>query len=210
VRGGLKVSEYGIEDAHGNVMTFADEAQVYAALGLQFIPPELRLGLNEIELARKGVIPTLLAVEDIRGDLHAHTDWSDGTRTIEQMAIAARERGRDYLSISDHSSGRAMANGLSVERLREQKRAIRKAQKSAPLRLLHSSEVDIRADGSLDFADDVLAEERGKHEPVEGRVDRSKGCSAVLGVVQLKTLAGRRERAVPGPERRLATHSSAS
>lgn len=154
----LKVSEYGIEDAHGNVMTFPDEAQVYAALGLQFIPPELRLGLNEIELARKGLIPTLVSVEDIRGDLHAHTDWSDGTRTIEQMAIAARERGRDYLSISDHSSGRAMANGLSVERLREQKRALRKAQRSAPLRLLHSSEVDIRADGSLDFADDVLAE----------------------------------------------------
>ncbi|MDQ6780740.1 MAG: DNA polymerase/3'-5' exonuclease PolX [Candidatus Eremiobacteraeota bacterium] len=158
LRKGLKVSEYGIEDAQGKVMTCAHEAQVYAALGLQFIPPELRLGLNEIELARKGLIPTLVAVEDIRGDLHAHTDWSDGTRTIEQMASAARERGRDYLSISDHSSGRAMANGLSVERLREQKRAIRKAQKAAPLRLLHSSEVDIRADGTLDFANEVLAE----------------------------------------------------
>jgi len=153
----LKVSEYGIEDETGHVTTCVDEAQVYEHLGLQFIPPEMRVGLNEIDLARRRRLPDLVALRDIRGDLHDHTDWSDGHRSIEQMAAAAQERGREYLSISDHSSGRAVANGLSVERLREQKRAIERAQKNYRIRLLHSSEVDIRADGSLDFPDAVLA-----------------------------------------------------
>ncbi|MDQ6825227.1 MAG: DNA polymerase/3'-5' exonuclease PolX [Candidatus Eremiobacteraeota bacterium] len=158
LRKGLKVSEYGIEDANGLVTTCSDEAQVYEFLGLQFIPPEIRLGLDEIELARKRRIPKLVTLEDVRGDLHDHTDWSDGTRSIEEMAAAAHARGREYLSISDHSSGRALANGLSVDRLREQRRAIARAQKSCRIRLLRSSEVDIRADGSLDYPDDVLAE----------------------------------------------------
>ena len=154
----LKVSEYGIEDEHGTVVTCAEEAQVYATLGLQYIPPELRLGLDEIELARRNAVPTLVDLNDIRGDLHDHTDWSDGHYSIEQMARAAAARKREYLSISDHSLGRAVANGLSVERLREQTAIVSSVRDAYGVHLLTSSEVDIRADGSLDFPDEVLAE----------------------------------------------------
>ena len=156
---GKKVSEYGIEDIQtGEVRTAASEHEVYEALGLQFIPPELRVGLDEIDLARANNVPALVELSDIRGDLHDHTEWSDGTRTIEEMAIAAAERGRSYLSISDHSRGRAVAKGLSIERLREQIAQVRAVRESYGVRLLCSSEVDIRADGSMDYPDEVLAE----------------------------------------------------
>jgi DNA polymerase (family X) len=155
---GAKVSEYGIEDlATGEVKTASDEAQVYEMLRLQFVPPEIRLGLDEIEAARAHSLPALVELNDIRGDLHDHTTWSDGSRSIEEMAQAAAARGREYLSISDHSSGRAVANGLSIERLREQIALVRSMESRFGVRLLCSSEVDIRADGSLDFPDDVLA-----------------------------------------------------
>jgi DNA polymerase (family 10) len=157
-RKGLKVSEYGIEDEGGTVVTCEDEAHVYAALGLQFIPPELRVGLDEVDLARRNALPALVDLRDIRGDLHDHTDWSDGHYTIEQMARAAAARGREYLSISDHSAGRAVANGLSVERLREQIAIVTSVRDAYGVHLLRSSEVDIRADGTLDFPDEVLAE----------------------------------------------------
>jgi DNA polymerase (family 10) len=156
---GFKVSEYGIEDIKTReVRTAADEAGVYDMLGLQFIPPELRVGLDEIELARTGSLPRLVELEDIQGDLHDHTTWSDGTRSIEEMARGAAARGRKYLSISDHSSGRAVANGLSIERLREQIAVVKSVRDEFGVRLLCSSEVDIRADGSMDFPDEVLAE----------------------------------------------------
>lgn len=155
---GLKVSEYGIENLKtGKTKTHKTEAAVYEALGLQYIPPELRIGLDEIDLAARGAIPALVELSDIRGDLHAHTTWSDGTRSIDEMAQAAASRGRAYLSISDHSRGRAVANGLSPERLAEQMAAIAKVRTKHGLRLLCSSEVDIRADGAMDFDDDVLA-----------------------------------------------------
>ncbi|HYK51979.1 MAG TPA: DNA polymerase/3'-5' exonuclease PolX [Candidatus Eremiobacteraceae bacterium] len=156
---GLKVSEYGIESLETHaVMTAQTEEEVYATLGLSYIPPELRLGLDEIDLARAGKVPTLVELADIRGDLHDHTDWSDGSRTIEEMARAAAQRGRSYLSISDHSRGRAVANGLSIDRLREQIALIKSVRDAYGVRLLCSSEVDIRADGSMDFPDEVLAE----------------------------------------------------
>ena len=159
LRKGLSVSEWGIKTVEtGLVRTSATEEGVYEMLGLQYIPPEVRLGLDEIELARKGAIPALVEIGDIRGDLHDHTTWSDGTRSIEQMAREAARRGLSYLSISDHSRGRAVGNGLSVERLREQIREIRSVADAFGVRLLCSSEVDIRADGTLDFPDAVLAE----------------------------------------------------
>lgn len=158
LRKGLKVSEYGIEDKAGKVATFVDEADVYAMLGLQFIPPELRLGLDEIELAKRNALPVIVELGDIRGDLHDHTNWSDGVCTIEQMARAAAQRKREYLSISDHSPGRAVANGLSVERLQEQIGQVKSVADRFGVHLFSSSEVDIRADGSLDLADDVLAQ----------------------------------------------------
>ncbi len=159
IRKGLKVSEWGIETVEsGRVRTSATEAGVYEILGLQFIPPEIRLGLDEIDLARRNELPELVSLGDIRGDLHDHTTWSDGTRSIEQMAREAAGRGLAYLSISDHSRGRAVGNGLSVERLREQIAQVREAATKYGIRLLCSSEVDIRADGTLDFPDEVLAE----------------------------------------------------
>jgi DNA polymerase (family 10) len=156
---GLKVSEYGIEEiATGKVQTMTSEEDVYAALGLQYIPPELRVGLDEIDLARKNALPRLVELADIRGDLHDHTTWSDGTRSIEQMARAAAERKREYLSISDHSPGRAVANGLNEIRLHLQIDEIKQARKKYGVHLLCSSEVDIRSDGSLDWPDEILAE----------------------------------------------------
>ena len=157
-RKGLKVSEYGIEDEAGTVTTCENESGVYATLGLQFIPPEIRLGLDEIDLARRRALPMLVDLSDIRGDLHDHTEWSDGVCTIEQLARAAAERNREYLSISDHSPGRAVANGLSIDRLREQINIIDSIRDTYGVHLLASSEVDIRADGTLDLPDDVLAE----------------------------------------------------
>jgi DNA polymerase (family X) len=157
-RKGIKVSEYGLEDESGKVTTCTDETQVYAALGLAYIPPEMRLGLDEIDLARRDAIPKLVELADIRGDLHDHTDWSDGVCTIEQMARAAARRKREYLSISDHSPGRAVANGLSIERLREQINILASVRTKYGVHLLTSSEVDIRADGTLDLPDEVLAD----------------------------------------------------
>jgi len=159
IRKGLKVSEWGIETVDsGRVRTSATEAGVYEMLGLQFIPPEIRLGLDEIDLARRNELPELVSLGDIRGDLHDHTTWSDGTRSIEQMAREAASRGLAYLSISDHSRGRAVGNGLSAERLREQIAQVRENATKYGIRLLCSSEVDIRADGALDFPDEALAD----------------------------------------------------
>jgi DNA polymerase (family X) len=158
LRKGFSVSEYGLEEKNGNVITCEREEDVYRTLGLQFIPPEIRLGLDEIDLAKHNALPPLIERRDIRGDLHDHTNWSDGVCTIEQMARAAAERHLAYLSISDHSPGRAVANGLSIERLHEQIGQVKAAADAYGVHLLTSSEVDIRADGSLDLPDEVLAE----------------------------------------------------
>ncbi len=157
---GLKVSEYGIENvATGAVLHFEDEAGVYDALGLQFIPVELRQGRDEIRLAAHGELPELLDLDDMQGDLHVHTLWSDGTASIEDMVQAAESRGYRYMAISDHSGGLGVAHGLAPERLRSQIAEIREVAAHHPqIRVLAASEVDIRADGSMDFPDDVLAE----------------------------------------------------
>ncbi len=160
LRQGLSVNEYGIKDtATGATETFTDESAMYERLGLQYIPPELRRGMNELELARQRAIPHLVEVADLKGDLHVHTEWSDGRDPTEIMAVTARERGYEYVAITDHSAGRGIANGLSIERLREHIHEIRKLEdRLGDIRLLAGSEVDIRADGSLDYPDDALDE----------------------------------------------------
>lgn len=160
IKHGLKISEYGVTVlATGETERFVREDAFYERLGLQFIPPELREGRGEVELAERGEIPRLVELGDIKGDLHTHTDWSDGHNSIEEMALAAKERGYQYLCISDHSAGRGIARGLTVERLREQMAQIRALnERLGDFRLLCGAEVDIRADGSLDFPDEVLAE----------------------------------------------------
>jgi DNA polymerase (family 10) len=135
------------------------EAEVYEALGLRYVEPELREDRGEIEAAREGKLPKLIELREIRGDLHTHTTASDGAATIEQMAQAAGELGYEYLAITDHSKSQVIANGLSVERLMEHVRLIRKLDgKVGKVRLLAGCEVDILADGRLDFEDAVLAE----------------------------------------------------
>jgi DNA polymerase (family 10) len=157
---GLKLSEYGITDvASDKLEKFATEEDFYHRLGLQYIPPEIREGTQEIELAEQGAIPKLVELSDIKGDLHVHSDWSDGHEPIESMALAAKATGYQYIAITDHSAGRGIAHGLNEERLRQQIHEIKKLNRQlAGIRILTGSEVDIRADGSLDFPDELLAE----------------------------------------------------
>jgi DNA polymerase (family 10) len=139
--------------------SFASEEAFYKRFGMEWIPPELREGLDEIRQARNGKVPRLITEEDIRGDLHAHTHASDGVDSIEEMARAAQERGYEYVGITDHSPSLKIANGQSVEDLRKQIRAIDKLNaRLSGFRVLKSAEVDILADGSLDLPDDVLRE----------------------------------------------------
>ena len=156
---GLSLNEYGLTDLEtGEIETFDDEQALYAKLGLQFIPPELRQGGSEVQVAKKGQLAQLVQVSDIRGDLHSHTDWSDGRDSMEQMIRAARDRGLDYIAVTDHSVGRAIANGLSIERLERHGERLKKiAADIGEIRVLHGTEMDIRADGTLDYPDDVLA-----------------------------------------------------
>jgi DNA polymerase (family 10) len=138
---------------------FSTEAALYGAFGLSYIEPELREGYDEVERARLRTLPRLVTAADIRGDLHAHSTSSDGVHSIEQMAIAARERGYEYIGISDHSQSLKIANGVSVDDLWAQIRYIDKVNRRLTgIRVLKSSEVDILADGSLDYPDDLLRE----------------------------------------------------
>ncbi|MBM3155494.1 MAG: DNA polymerase/3'-5' exonuclease PolX [Chloroflexi bacterium] len=157
-RQGLKLSEYGITNlATDKLEKFTTEEEFYRRLGLQYIPPELREGDQEIELAEQNAIPRLIELSDVKGDLHVHSDWSDGNETIENMAQAAKSLGYQYIAITDHSGGRGIAHGLKDDRLRQQIEEIRRLnQKLDGIRILAGAEVDIRADGSLDMSPELL------------------------------------------------------
>jgi DNA polymerase (family 10) len=153
VRRGLSVSEYGVQNTEsGETFQAADEEALYAHLGYAWIPPELRENGGELEAARDGELPRLVELADVQGDLHMHTDWSDGRGTLEEMAAAALERGRKYVAICDHA--RRLRDGR-LERQTEEIAAL--AKQLTGLKILAGIEVDIRADGSLDMPDDVLA-----------------------------------------------------
>ncbi|MGD1056252.1 MAG: helix-hairpin-helix domain-containing protein [Solirubrobacteraceae bacterium] len=160
VRVGLHVSEYGIlDDATGKTITCETEHDVYERLGLSYIDPELRENRGELEAARGGTLPRLIELADIRGDLHSHTIASDGHDTIEEMALAARERGYEYLAITDHSASHGFGNDVSPEQLRRQIELIREANARVQgIELLAGSEVNILPDGSLDYEDELLGE----------------------------------------------------
>jgi len=157
---GLKLSEYGITDTKTKKLEkFATEEAFYRRLGLQYIPPEIREDQGEIDLAEKGEIPKLVELSDIKGDLHVHTDWSDGRDSIEAMARAAKALGYQYMAITDHSAGRGIAHGLNEERLRQQIEEIKQLNKQLKgIRIFTGTEVDIRADGSIDLPDGLLAD----------------------------------------------------
>ena len=161
VRAGLKVSEYGIEQVEtGEVLHCREEAEVYERLGMDWIPPELRENRGEIEAARNHALPDLVTVDQIRGDLHAHTDWSDGKMTLEQLVEGARAKGYEYLNVTDHSPAVGFGMGLDAGRMRKQIERVRElaATMDGGFTLLVGAEVDILKNGSLDYSDELMAE----------------------------------------------------
>ncbi len=160
VRMGLKLSEYGLFRAADETRLAGDnEEAIYKALGLVWIPPELRENQGELEAAEERRLPRLVDLSDIQGDLHVHTAESDGRASLEEMALAAKELGYDYIAITDHSKALAMANGLDEKRAVEFARRVRELDHAAlGIRVFSGLECDIRRDGSMDLADDALAE----------------------------------------------------
>lgn len=157
-RRGLSISEYGIATGDGPPEPIASEEELYERLGLTWVPPELREGEGELELAERGDLPVLLRREDLQGDLHVHTDWSDGRASLEQMVEAARARGYSYLAVCDHSPAVRVAGGLPPERLAAQVERIRRLNRTLEgFRVLVGTECDILEDGSLDYPDELLA-----------------------------------------------------
>jgi len=160
VKKGLKLSEYGVyRETSGRRVAGATEEEMYAAVGLPWIPPELREDTGEIEAALRGALPRLIELDDLRGDLHCHTKASDGHATIEALVAAALKRGRAYIAITDHSPSARIARGLSVEELRIHVARIRAVQRKYPtITIFAGSECDILPDGRLDYPDEVLAQ----------------------------------------------------
>jgi len=156
---GLSLSEHGFKRTNGKEILCASEEEVYSTLGLPWIPPELREDRGEFEAARAGRLPGLVEESDLRGELHTHSLWSDGTVDIRELAGAARDLGLEYLVITDHSKSLGMVQGLDEARVREQRAEVKSIQKSlgSDVRILHGAEVEILADGQLDFPDSVLA-----------------------------------------------------
>lgn len=155
---GYSLSEYSLTRlANGQDLFFDQEEEVYQALGLQYIPPELREDRGEIEAALGGRLPRLVEAKDIRGDLHVHSIWSDGRASIIELAQAARSLGYEYIALSDHSPSVGIAGGIGREKMEEKIEAVAEANDSLEgITVLMGAEVDIKADGSLDYPDDLL------------------------------------------------------
>jgi DNA polymerase (family 10) len=154
---GLEITSHGLRRGH-KIVAAQSESEIYKALGLQFIEPELREGRGEVGLAAARKLPKLVADQDIRGILHAHTDRSDGVNTLEQMAEATRKRGYEYFGVADHSKSAHYAGGLSLDEIEEQQGEADRLNKTygGKFRILKGIESDILPDGSLDYPDDVL------------------------------------------------------
>lgn len=159
VRAGLKLNEYGLwRTGDGRRVAGRTEAEVYRALGLPWIPPELREDQGEIEAAEAGRLPRLIEVGDIRGEVHAHTTWSDGADSVEEIAAAALAMGYEYVCITDHSQSLKIAGGVPAEDLRSHIRHVRSLSDRMGIAVLIGTECDISAEGALDYPDDLLAD----------------------------------------------------
>ena len=162
VKRGFHVSEYGvIDDSTGTTYSCPTEEEVYELVEMQFIPPELRENRGELEAARKHELPVLVEPGDVRGELHCHTVASDGRQTLEQMAEAARERGYDFIAITDHSATHGFGNDVQPDALRATIERIAELNASgefAPVRILAGSEINIGLDGELDYDDELVAQ----------------------------------------------------
>lgn len=156
---GLKVNEYGVfKTDEDEPIAGKTEKEMYEALDLKWIPPEMRENRGEIELAENGNLPDLITLDDLKGDLHMHTTYTDGDASIKEMAEAARELGHEYIAITDHSKRVNVAGGMEVSELTEQLEEIEKINEELDgIRILKGVEVDILADGSLDYPDDILS-----------------------------------------------------
>jgi DNA polymerase (family 10) len=155
---GWRLSALGLEDAAtGKWLAGSTEAEVYERLGLPWVPPELREDNGEVEAALADRLPRLIELADIQGDLHCHTNWTDGAHSLDEMARAAKAKGYQYMALTDHSQALTIARGLTPERLAEERRLVdRLNKKLAPFVILLGTEMDILRDGELDFPDDVL------------------------------------------------------
>jgi DNA polymerase (family 10) len=159
IQRGFKLNEYGLYRDDGSVVAGASEEEVYEALGLAFVPPELRENRGEIAAAERRALPRLVTLADLRGDLHMHTTASDGRADVESMARAARDAGLSYIAITEHSQSLAMAGGLDERAVLEHARRVRElSARIEGITLLAGIECDIRPDGTMDLADDCLAQ----------------------------------------------------
>lgn len=158
VRAGLKINEYGVFKEPGEKKIGGKhEEDVYKALKLAYIPPELREDTGEIDAALHGKLPDLLTLGDIKGDLHVHTNWSDGSHDLETVVEAAKKKGYEYIAITDHTKGLGVARGLDEKRLAEETRLIDETNKKlSGFKILKGTEIDIRSDGRLDLSDGAL------------------------------------------------------
>lgn len=156
---GYSLNEYSLTRlADSQDLFYEKEEDVYASLGLQYVPPELREDNGEIEAARQGQLPSIIELKDLRGDLHVHSNWSDGRASIQEMAEAARALGYEYIALCDHSPSVGIAGGLVPEKLEQKIEAIAAVNEALEgITVLMGTEVDIKADGELDYPDDLLA-----------------------------------------------------
>jgi DNA polymerase (family 10) len=156
---GLSLSEKGFKVVEtGELLHAATEEEVYARLDLPWIPPELREDTGEIQAALAGDLPVLISPRDVHGDTHTHSDWTDGVDSIEVMARAARDLGREYIVLTDHSPALGITRGLTPDRVAEQRSEVARLNRDlAPFRILHGTELEIHADATLDYPDELLA-----------------------------------------------------
>ncbi len=159
-RVGLSLSEHGFKRQDGSEITCEEEADVYRILGLPWIPAELREDRGEVQAALEDRLPQLITQNDLVGELHVHSDWSDGLCTLKEMVWAAQKFGLQYLAITDHSQSLGVARGLDVDRLRQQRKAINEIQQMVgdDIHVFQGVEVEILADGRMDYPDEVLSE----------------------------------------------------